>query len=257
MGRLHLFEFEDQPWFPSWLRNIGTDFLQFLSNKTKMYEPIIPLIEQGMKDARSSDIVDLGSGGGGGLIWINQQLKKRHSNLTIHLTDLFPNLEAFRYTQTIAENFDFHETPIDARQVPKELRGLRTQFLSFHHFKPADAKSILQNAVDAKQPILIVEAQERSIPSLLAMIFSPITLLITTPFIRPFKWTRLLFTYLIPIAPLFVLWDGIVSSLRTYSISEMRELVRDINQSESYNWQIEKIKSGPGVLLYLFGSAKK
>ncbi len=35
MARIHLFEFENQAWFPSFLRNYGTDFLQFLSNKTK------------------------------------------------------------------------------------------------------------------------------------------------------------------------------------------------------------------------------
>ncbi len=48
MGRIHLFEFEDQKWFPTFLRNYGTDFLQFLSNKTKMYKPIIPIIEKGL-----------------------------------------------------------------------------------------------------------------------------------------------------------------------------------------------------------------
>ncbi|SHM52145.1 hypothetical protein SAMN04488057_1026 [Cyclobacterium lianum] len=38
MGRIHLFEFEDLEWFPAFLRDYGTDFLQFLSNKTKMYK---------------------------------------------------------------------------------------------------------------------------------------------------------------------------------------------------------------------------
>ena len=40
MSRIHLFEFEDQKWFPSFLRNYGTVFLQFLSNKTRMYQPL-------------------------------------------------------------------------------------------------------------------------------------------------------------------------------------------------------------------------
>ena len=49
MSRIHLFELEDQSWFPVFLRNYGTDFLQFLSNKTKMYKPVIPIIEKGIK----------------------------------------------------------------------------------------------------------------------------------------------------------------------------------------------------------------
>ena len=50
MGRIHLFEFEDQKWFPSFLRNYLTDFLQFLSNKTKLYKPIIPFLEEAIKE---------------------------------------------------------------------------------------------------------------------------------------------------------------------------------------------------------------
>ena len=34
--------------------------------------------------------------------------------------------------------------------------------------------------------------------------------------------------------PLFVLWDGIVSSLRTYSLKEMQELVKQLRNSDQY-----------------------
>lgn len=103
----------------------------------------------------------------------------------------------------------------------------------------------MQNAVDSKSSIAIFEVQERSFASIVAMIFSSISVLLTTPFIRPFKLGRIIFTYLIPIVPLFVLWDGIVSSLRTYSVKEMNDLVKDLHNTESYNWQINRVKSGP------------
>ena len=76
MGRIHLFEFEDQKWFPRFLRNYGTDFLQFLSNKTKLYKPIVPILTKGLQKSKTNQIIDLGSGGGGGLIWLNSELKK-------------------------------------------------------------------------------------------------------------------------------------------------------------------------------------
>ncbi|MEQ8425164.1 MAG: hypothetical protein RIA63_10680, partial [Cyclobacteriaceae bacterium] len=62
-----MFEFVDQPWFPDLLRNYGTDFLQFLSNKTKMYKPIIPILKEGLEKSNTTQIIDLCSGGGGGL----------------------------------------------------------------------------------------------------------------------------------------------------------------------------------------------
>ncbi|WP_109301358.1 hypothetical protein [Aquimarina sp. AU474] len=257
MGRIHLFEFEDQKWFPTFLRNYGTDFLQFLSNRTKMYKSIIPVIKKGLNKSETNQIIDLGSGGGGGLKWLNSELKKDIPDLKIILTDFYPNIPAFRLTKKKADNFEFIDRPVDARNVPTELKGLRTQFLSLHHFKPTDAKQILQNSIDTNSAIAIFEAQERSLPSIIAMLFSPLSVLLTTPFIRPFKIGRIIFTYFIPIVPLFVLWDGIVSSLRTYSVKEMNGLVENLNGTETYDWEINKVKSGPSVVLYLLGTKKE
>lgn len=256
MSRIHLFEFEDQQWLPEFIRNYMTDFLQFLSNKTGMYKGIVPLIEKGLKESGTNQIIDLASGGGGGLIWLNTELKKTNPDFKILLTDYFPNISAFEYTKQQADNFDYIKTPVDARNVPENLTGLRTQFLSFHHFKPNDARQILQNAVDTHSAIAIFEAQERSLPSIIAMIFSPISVLLTTPFIRPFKIGRIIFTYFIPIVPLLVLCDGIVSSLRTYSVEEMNAIIGSLNNKETFNWEVGKVKSGPGKILYLLGTRK-
>lgn len=256
MKRIHLFEFEDLSWFPTSIRNYGTDFLQFLSNNTKMYAPVIPLLTEALKKSKTTHIIDLASGGGGGMIWINKQLRKEIPELEITLTDYYPNKAAFEYTKKQADNIDYELESVDARNVPEKLKGLRTQFLSLHHFRPNDAKLILQNAVDTGNSIAVFEAQERSVPSMIAMLFSPITVLLCTPFIKPFRIGRILFTYLIPIVPLFVLWDGLVSCLRTYSVKEMNALVNELKNKDTYEWQIGKVKSGPSMVLYLIGVKK-
>ncbi|MEE9362216.1 MAG: hypothetical protein V3U92_06430 [Cellulophaga sp.] len=56
------------------------------------------------------------------------------------LTDYYPNISAFERAKKLVDNIDFIEISVDARNVPIELNGIRTQFLSFHHFKPNDAK---------------------------------------------------------------------------------------------------------------------
>ena len=256
MARVHLFEFEDLNWFPGFLRNYFTDFLQFLANKSGMYRPVVPVIQKALLKSNTNRIIDLGSGGGGGFIWLNEELRKNNPSLRITLTDLYPNVAAFEFTKTKADNFEYANKSVDARNVPPELKGLRTQFLSLHHFRPHDAVLILQNAVDSGSSIALFEGQERSVASILAMVFSPITVLLTTPFIRPFKIGRIIFTYLVPLVPLFVMWDGIVSSLRTYSVKEMHGLVSKVNGSEHYDWEINRVKSGPGVILYLVGTKK-
>jgi hypothetical protein len=256
MKRIHLFEFEDLHWFPDFLRNYCTDFLQFLTNKTRMFHPILPLLSEVIKKDGSNQIIDLASGGGGALLGLNAALRKEFPELNIVLTDYFPNIPAFERAKVDVDNIDFSEKAIDARAVPQEYTGVRTQFLSFHHFRPEDAQKILQNAVDAKQPICIFEGQERSLASIVAMLLSPISVLLTTPLIRPFNWGRILFTYVLPLVPLFVLWDGVVSLFRTYSEEEMYELVDSLRNKESFDWQIGRLKSGPGYILYLIGESK-
>ena len=107
MGRLHLFEFEDQQWFPSFLRNYMTDFLQHISNVFDIYKPIVPIIEKGLELSHSNVIVDLASGGGGGILKLNEHLLKNNPSLKIILTDYYPNVQAFEQTKKSAHNIEY------------------------------------------------------------------------------------------------------------------------------------------------------
>ncbi len=257
MKRIHAFEFEDLSWFPKNLRNYATDFLQFGANLFDVYQPVVPVIRAGIAKADNATIIDIASGGGGGLIKIAHHLKKEIPELRILLSDYYPNLDAFRRTkEKQPDTFDFIEAPIDAMNVPSGLKGLRTQFLSLHHFRPEHARAILQDAVNKDQPIAIFEAQQRNIKSLLPMLFSPVSVLLMTPFIRPFRIDRILFTYLIPVLPLFILWDGVISVLRTYTKDELMEMIQGLQNKERFDWQVEVVKGNPGEIFYLMGFPK-
>lgn len=257
MSRIHLFEFEDQQWFPSLLRNYMTDFLQFTANTFDFYSGILPVLQQGLNSIESNQIIDLASGGGGGWIKLSKHLEKTLPDVTVHLTDYYPNLDAFAYTkQRLPEFVSYSTTPVNALDVPQNLEGLRTQFLSFHHFDTADATQILQNAVDAQSPIAIFEAQQRKLSDLIKFFFSPINVALVTPFIRPFKLSRILFTYIIPLVPAFTWWDGLISVLRTYSPEELREIIEGLHHGESFDWEIDFVKSGPVKIYYLLGVPK-
>lgn len=256
MKRIHAFEFEDLQWFPQNLRNYATDFLQFGANKFDMYKSVLPMLRRGIEKAGNNTIIDIASGGGGGLITIARHLKQEYPNLKIVLSDYFPNVEAFERTrEQLPETFEYIVHPIDAMNVPEELRGFRTQFLSLHHFRPEDAVAILQNAVDRKQPIGIFEGQQRNVKSLIPMLLSPLTVLLLTPFIRPFKIDRIIFTYLLPVLPLFIMWDGVISVLRTYTQEELNTMIRTLRNSDTFEWETGIAKGRPDIL-YLLGTPK-
>jgi hypothetical protein len=256
MKRMHLFEFMDFRWFPSAIRNYMTDFLQFISNRFDIYRAVMPLLDQALKQSGGQKIIDMASGGGGGFLKLAGHLHKTNPELEIVLTDYYPNIAALRRTAALSPVFSFEAQSVNAMNVPADLKGLRTQFMSLHHFREEDAVKIIQNAVDSGNPIALLEAQERNLKTLISMLLSPVSVLVTTPFIRPFSLGRIVFTYLIPLVPLFILWDGVVSALRTYSVKEMHELVSRVQGHETYEWKIGRQQSGPASVPYLIGWKK-
>ncbi|NVK26985.1 MAG: hypothetical protein HWE14_03010 [Flavobacteriia bacterium] len=249
MPRMHLFEWEDQLWFPAFLRNYMTDFLEFVSHASKLYKSVPEVLLKTMKDAETLEILDLGSGGGGPWRQVLPALVAAEPHAKVVLSDYYPNIAAFKKLKTrFPENIEYIETSVDARNVEEHTHSIRTQFLSLHHFKPEDATAILRNAVQANTPIVIVEGQSRNLPSLIGMLFSPITTLLVTPFIKPTKPARLLFTYLIPILPILIMWDGIVSVLRTYSKTELKELATKADTQEQFSWEFIKSAKSPATM---------
>ena len=231
-----------------------TDYLQFVSNAFNIYKPVVPLIKKGLESSGRNGIVDLCSGGGGGILSVNKELKEATDQAyNILLTDKYPNVPAFERTSRLAgDNVQFSSEPVDAMHVPEGLRGFRTLFLSFHHFQPEDAKKILQDAVKAGDPIGIFEGTERNVKSMVPMLFAPLFVLLLTLFIRPFRVSRILFTYFIPLIPLFTVWDGVVSVLRTYSVRELEQMTKEID-APGYNWEAGIKKAKGGVVTYLLG----
>lgn len=254
MRRIHAFEFNDLRWFPNRFRDYETDYLQFVANRFDMYQCVLPVLKKGILNSENHTIVDIASGGGGGFAKIAEHLKKSIPDLKVILTDYYPNIDAFKKTKAQQpEAFEYVEASVNATDVPPGLKGFRTQFLSFHHFRPKDAKAILQNAIDCGQPIGIFEAQQRNIKNLGERFLSPLSVLLLTPFIKPYKFDRLLFTYLLPVLPLTTLWDGLVSVLRTYTVPELKQMVLELRNSAQFDWEVDIVKGKSLHILYLLG----
>ncbi|MEJ7676700.1 MAG: hypothetical protein WKG06_02240 [Segetibacter sp.] len=235
-----------------------TDYLQFAANTFDIYKCVIPIIKKGIESSGNNTIVDIASGGGGGLVKIAGHLKKSIPYLKIILSDYYPNIDAFKITKSKQPDiFEYVEESVNAMDVPKYLKGFRTQFNSLHHFKPKDAKAILQNAIDSNQAIGIFEAHQRDIKNIVRMLLSPIAVLLMTPFIKPFKVDRIIFTYLIPVLPLITLWDGVISVLRTYTVTELKQMIFELRNNERFDWEVGIAKGKQNEILYLLGTPKK
>lgn len=238
-NRIHFIELEDHSFCPKVIRNLATNYLCFVTGFLKLYAPLKEVITQTLL-AHDQKVLDLCSGGGGPWPSLYHMLNENVPHLTVTLSDFYPNLTAFEHIHAQNPNINYRDHSVCATS-PCEEKGVRTLFLSSHHFMPQQLQEILAAAVIDQSPIMLIETQKRDLYHFILFIFNPLLCLLLTPLIRPFSLTRLLFTYLIPAVPFIVLWDGLVSVLRTHTSSELSNIAHMADPQKKFDWKfIEK-----------------
>jgi hypothetical protein len=240
--RLHLFELEDQPWYPTWLRNLQTDYLAAGSRWLGMYDAVLPLLRP------FSEILDLCSGGGGP--WERWAAKNQLPS-RVTLSDRFPNHQAFQHLQE-TYGIPYAPEPVDALNVPPRLPGARTLFTAIHHFSPEQVQQLCRDAVASAQPLAAFDFNQRSLPAILGILPGAwLMCWLLTPLIRPFRLTRLFWTYAIPLVPAVAAWDGLMSQLRAYTPAELQQIADSV---PGYRWRAGHVRwLGVLPVTYLVG----
>lgn len=253
--RLHGIELLDIPRCPRVIRDGATDYLQFIIRTGNAYGPIVPMLAQALAKKQISGIVDLCSGGGGPWPELRKSLVANGApgQLRVHLTDLYPNVEAFTNAAARDVLVTGRHEAFDIERYSIPMHGLRTFFSSFHHFTPDVAKQVLRNAARDGDGVLIAEVTNRRVSAMLFMLLAPLLVWLATPRLRPFRWSRLFFTYAIPAIPFVVCYDGVVSCFRTYNLDELRGLTTSVEDLH-YEWQLGLAYGrGPLPVTYALG----
>ncbi len=263
MKRIHSFEFTDLAWYPPLFRQMQTDYLQFVTTFGSGHQNLIPLFQKALSQAGTNEIVDLCSGGGGPWVGLQRQFRQAGLQVTVKLTDKYPNPQAVKkWSDAESLGITYLTDPVDALDVPPDLKGMRPLFEGLHHFTPEQARLILQDAQRKGAAIGVFEASLKQPFSIILLLLSPITTLLSylfvTPFIKPFKLSRLLWTYLIPLVPLATCWDGVISMLRGYSPDALNELTAPLARPD-YAWEAGQASTGTPIFTftYLVGYPKK
>lgn len=195
------------------------------------------------------ELNDLCSGSGGPVPSLLDELEIRGCTASATLSDLYPTS-----TCTSHPRVSWFPRPLDAACIPKEFSGVRTMFSSFHHFRPEAARAILENAFRCRRTICVFEGASGTFAGMLTMLLVPLNVLAMMPFVRPFRWANVVLTYVIPVLPFIIFWDGVVSMLRIYSPEQMKSLTQGM-QASDYSWDIGRlrVRGIPGGLPYLIG----
>jgi hypothetical protein len=253
MRRAELKEIHDHPRFPGFLRDLVTDALQALWEFGNSYKPALGRLLDGMDRSGTREVLDLCSGGGGP--WprlIREPALRGASQITVWLTDKYPNRGAFEQASATSPLLKYEADPVDATRIPERLAGFRTIFSSFHHFGPDLARELLADAARQRRGVGVFEVARRDPRTMLTICCLPVLSWLTAPGIRPFRWSRIFWTYLVPLVPFVLFYDGMVSCLRAYSTEELDELARPL-AADGYEWQIGEARGGFLPVSYLIG----
>jgi hypothetical protein len=260
MKRIELFEFEDHPRFPSWLRDLMTTYLVAFHRIFQTAPAVADLVRQALAVAPTKRVLDLCSGGGGPMPDVVRELRRdaEHRDVEVILSDLYPNASAARQVEALGDpKLRYEPTSVDATRVGTERAGVRTLIGSFHHLSPDAARAVLLDAAKARQPLVVFEVSDNGPPIWLWWTAIPASFLLTlflTPFVRPLSFQMLFFTYFVPLLPLFIAWDGAASNARTYTPDDVRELLRG-HEDPGYTWEVGARRVGrlPGKSMYVIG----
>jgi len=250
--RHQLFEFSDLPGWPGVFRTYALDYLRAVAERYHPFSPKIDVLLRAMDVGGTDQIVDLASGVGGPWSHLAAEMAgRRGKSIRLLLSDKYPPLNVESELAAIPGASYVRES-VDARHVPTGLVGLRTLVNGFHHFPPDEARQILQDAVRNGQPIAVFEMLERSWSYLAFLLLTPLLVMLMTPIIRPFRLSRILLTFAIPVIPLCMLWDSLVSALRCYTAQELLAMASGL-EGERYEWDVGTYRCGVLPVTYLVG----
>ena len=193
--------------------------------------------------------------------WMSKKPKKQHKNnsnnddaplgVDFVLTDLFPNTPAWSAAAKHSEHIHYVARSIDAANAPSDLLAqagfptygttstpsgrksssrkiFRLYNLAFHHFPDPLAEAILLNTLSTADGFAIFELQGRDVGNLLTVLTLWPYMWLGSWYWFWGDWWHLFFTYVIPIVPAVLVFDGLVSCLRTRREGEVKEMIRRV-----------------------------
>ncbi|KAJ5893404.1 hypothetical protein N7495_005095 [Penicillium taxi] len=271
--RAQLLEIGDQTWCPSWLHQHEQFSLTQLWNLRipgwshgSLATQACAVFREHLKDLSSYTVLDICAGAGGPTPVLESELNKElesegKDSVQFVLSDLYPHVEEWECISKKQQNVTFIETPVDARAIPrfaKTKKECRIFNICFHHFGDKDAAGILKNAIESADSFIIFEITARELWTCLCSL-----LVFFWAFFVSLVWywnspVHLFFTFILPVAPFTIWFDGLISCLRTRTANEVRTLL-DQPGLDLSDWTFhsgQKTVQFPFITLYYYVGIK-
>lgn len=224
---MRLFEFGDLKITPAIYRKYLREYLFFFYKIFGYYRLWLPYVSAFIIRTNKKVLMEHCSGDGRVLLLIESQLFGREFDEISYIqSDIRPDFFAKKINQ-LNSKFHYIEKKVDATRCNDYNKHPKIFINSFHHFTREQALKILEKNLKNRNEVIILEYCRNSILGYLSMFISLPVIFVTLPFRTDTKDLPMmfLFTYALPLFPLMVLWDGIISCLRSYSNMELAKII--------------------------------
>jgi hypothetical protein len=260
LRRRHLFEFNDTPGVPDFVRDTVIESLSRTMSWGRVLRELVHPFTAFVRNARATEVLDIGAGAGGpAAIFVEEMLAAGVEPPRFILTDIHPHVETWEALKRKHPRYiDYVAEPIDGSAIQPELaRGKVMAIINvLHHFRPSLAKKILHASLEHSAGLFVIEGFERTPLGFGPFIPAGLPALLVNPLLSPRRrLAKAAVTYLTPFAIGVSIWDGLVSTLRIHSEAELREMVAPLTERVAFEYGTYAIGSfGRG---YYFTGAPK
>lgn len=171
--------------------------------------------------------------------------KGQQSLVHFVLTDLHPHIPNWALASSRSPQVHHAPFSVDASASPPDLLScvnpplpssssaapqkiFRTFHLAFHHLPDPLASAVLHDTLTTSHGLAIVELQDRSARSLLAVVLLGLGVLFFAPYYA-WRWRSpgtLFWSWVVPVLPFVLVWDGWMSGVRTRTPDEIEAMMR-------------------------------
>jgi hypothetical protein len=227
-----LFEFMDQEWIPASLHATLRDVLGFHLRVTLFYYYRWAAREalDAARTTGAARVSELGAGSAGFSEALATLIREHASSVRVEISDLRPNTPLYRSLEAqypgivhaCTEPVDFTTRPHAGHE-----RDIVVLSAAFHHVPREERPRVLQAM--ASRRVMIFESVTRNLKSMVGCAIGFLPAMLTPLYFigrRSGRWRRMFWCWVVPVAPVMVAWDGVVSCLRCWTEDEWRERLK-------------------------------
>ena len=228
-------EIHQLDWIPGFLKQRQLEQILPILRAIHFDRKLLALFNRLKEKTKAKEFLDLGSGAGNVVEFL---VRNTEGPYTYAISDLQPCLKSYDEIKHRNQGrIDFVPYSVDLCQADGILKNKAVTIITtFHELDRREAQKAINNLLGYSKGFLIAEPIDKSAGQLFRLPWIVLYFWLVPLWTKPRTFSRLFFTWLVPVLPLFHMHDGLISLLRSYTKLDFVKLLKN---GKSRGWEGE------------------